>query len=155
MKIFTAAAMGLSMSVLALAATPASAQDTALVSVDLSSITADLAAELGVDTGEIPVSIDLPAALAAEICGVDAGSLTDGDSCVATTITDPLIIDLGGDPDDDDDGGEGEGNGGNNSAREFAPGQQDGHARDFAPGQQEGDARDHAPGQVKKDNGGN
>lgn len=155
MKTLTAAALGLSMSALALSAAPALAQDDPLINVDLTGITADLAAELGVDTGEIPTAIDLPASLAAEVCGVDAGLLTEGDTCIATTITDPLIVDLGGDPDDDgdDDEGEGNGNASENSAREFAPGQQDGPARDFAPGQQDGPAKDFAPGQVKKDNG--
>jgi hypothetical protein len=111
----------------------------ASVAVDLSGISADLAAELGIDADDLPTSIDLSAELAAEVCGVELGSI--GDTCVATISNADLIIAI------EDEIGEGEKG---NSAREFAPGQQEGEAKDAAPGQQDGDAKDFAPGQVKK-----
>ena len=110
------------------------------VNVDLSQISADLAAQYGIDLDDVPTTIDLPTKLAAEVCGIDAGSL--GDSCEAVTLTDDLEEAIEDELDD---------NGRDNSARDLAPGQQDGPARDAAPGQQDGPAKDSAPGQQKKD----
>ncbi len=110
---------------------------TDTVSVDLSGISADLAAELGIELDELPTSIDLPADVAAEVCGLDVGTL--GESCVAIVSTADLTAAIESEIDD-----------GGNSARDFAPGHQEGPARDAAPGQQDGDAKDFAPGQVKK-----
>lgn len=115
---------------------------TDTVTVDLSGISDDLAAELGIDVDDLPSSIDLPADVAAEVCGADVASL--GDTCVAIVSTGDLTTAI----ESEIDGAEG--NGAENSAREFAPGQQDGPARDAAPGQQDGPAKDFAPGQVKK-----
>lgn len=125
--------------------TAAMAQDN-LVTVNLGGISADLASELGIDYTELPSSIRLSAELAAEVCGIEVGSLTD--SCDATTVTTDLVAEV-------DDELDGPGNRNNNSAARFAPGQQDGHAKDFAPGQQDGNARDHAPGQLKKNDSNN
>lgn len=111
------------------------------VTVDIAGVTADLAAALGVDVDDLPSSVVLSAEDAAQACGVDLAAL--GDTCVAVTATAALgtaIEEL----DEVEPSA--------NSAREFAPGQQDGHARDFAPGQQDGHAKDSAPGQVKKGN---
>lgn len=121
-------------------ATPAFAQD-ATVTVDIAGITADLAAELGIEVDNLPSSVQLSAEAAAEACGVDVSAL--GDTCVAVTST--AAVSAAVEDDLDEDGGPNE-----NSAREFAPGQQDGPARDFAPGHQDGDAKDSAPGQLKK-----
>lgn len=118
--------------------TPAFAQDDT-ITVDIAGITADLAAALGIDVDDLPSSVELSADAAAEACGVDVSSL--GDTCVAVTATAALSAAI----EDQDEGGPSE-----NSAREFAPGQQDGPARDFAPGQQDGHAKDSAPGQLKK-----
>lgn len=117
---------------------PASAQDVTVM-VDIAGITADLAADLGLDIDDLPSSVELSAEAAAEACGVDVNAL--GDTCVAITATDALSAAI----EDDEEGGPSE-----NSAREFAPGQQDGPARDAAPGHQDGPAKDSAPGQVKK-----
>ncbi len=117
---------------------PASAQDDTVM-VDIAGITADLAADLGLDIDDLPSSVELSAEAAAEACGVDVNAL--GDTCVAITATDALSAAI----EDDEEGGPSE-----NSAREFAPGQQDGPARDAAPGHQDGPAKDSAPGQVKK-----
>lgn len=112
------------------------------VTVDLSNISAELAAELGIDVDDLPSSIDLPAELASEVCGVEADTIAD--TCVASVSTDDLVTAIN----ELDDTG-------NGSAREFAPGQQEGPANEAAPGQQDGDAKDFAPGQVKKaDDGG-
>ncbi|HTO28597.1 MAG TPA: hypothetical protein VL017_08405, partial [Devosia sp.] len=64
-----------------------------------------------------------------------------GETCVAVTATDALGTAI----EEEDEGGSNQ-----NSARQFAPGQQDGPARDFAPGHQDGPAKDSAPGQLKK-----
>lgn len=113
------------------------------VTVDLSSLSEELAANLGIDVDDLPASIDLPAELAAEVCGVEVDTIAD--SCVASVSTDDLVTAITEELDDSDD----------NSAREFAPGQQEGPAKQAAPGQQDGDATDFAPGQVKKaDDGG-
>lgn len=115
------------------------AQDT-LVTVDLSGVSAELATQLDIDLEDVPETIEVSAELAAAVCGVEVASLED--SCVAIAATTELLAAI--ESDDADDGV------GTNSAREFAPGQQDGQARDFAPGQQDGHAKDHAPGQMKK-----
>ena len=113
------------------------------MTVDLSSISEELAAELGVDVDDLPSSIDLPAELAAEVCGVEGDTIAD--TCVASASTDDLVTAIHEEIDDSN----------NNSAREFAPGQQEGPANEAAPGQQDGDAKDFAPGQVKQaDDGG-
>jgi len=109
------------------------------ITVDLSGISADLATELGIDVDDVPGSVELSAALAATVCGGTADTVSD--PCIAIVSTPDLIAAL--DEDDDESAP--------NSARAFAPGQQDGPARDFAPGQQEGHAKDSAPGQMKKD----
>lgn len=119
--------------------TLALAQD-GLVTVNLSGINADLATQLNVDIDDVPETIEVSADLAAAVCGVELTSLED--SCVAIAATTELLAAI--------ESGEADDGVGTNSAREFAPGQQDGPAKDFAPGQQEGDAKDHAPGQVKK-----
>lgn len=111
-----------------------------LISVDLSGISDALATELNIEIDDVPQTIDLSADVAAAVCGVEVATLED--SCVAITTTADLIAAI---ENDDDDGSINA-----NSAREFAPGQQDGPAKDYAPGQQDGDAKDSAPGQMKK-----
>jgi hypothetical protein len=110
---------------------------TETVTVDLSSISDELAAELGIDVDDLPTSIDLPPELAAEVCGVELETIAD--TCVASVSTEDLVTAI----EELDDSN-------NNSAREFAPGQQEGPANEAAPGHQDGDAKDFAPGQVKK-----
>lgn len=127
------------LAVSALAFAPAAlAQETTII-VDLSGISADLAAELEIDLEAVPTTVVLSPETAAIVCGVDEGSLTD--SCIAVTSSAELVVVLEDELDGNEDG---------NSAAAFAPGQQEGHARDFAPGQQEGPATDFAPGLVKK-----
>jgi hypothetical protein len=64
---------------------------------------------------------------------------TIADTCVASVSTEDLVAAINEETADS-----------NNSAREFAPGQQEGPANEAAPGHQDGDAKDFAPGQVKK-----
>ena len=125
---FGAAALTLSTAALA---------QTQMVTVDLSGISQDLADELGIEVEDLPETIDLSADLAAAVCDVDLETIAD--TCVASVSTADLVATIESDLDS-----------GDNSAREFAPGQQDGPAREAAPGQQDGDAKDFAPGQVKK-----
>ena len=120
------------------------AQDT--VVVDLSAISADIASELNIDLNDVPGTVSLSSDAAAEACGLAVGDLQP--TCVAVTATQDVLVLIAANDDGDDDQN---GKGAENSAREFAPGQQDGDAKDFAPGQQDGDAKDSAPGQLKKD----
>ncbi|HEY8574861.1 MAG TPA: hypothetical protein VIL88_00825 [Devosia sp.] len=113
------------------------AQDT--VVVDLSGIRTHIAGDLGIDVDDVPSTISLSAEAAAEVCGIAVGDLSA--TCAAISGSAELTAAIEAELD---------GNGNANSAREFAPGQQDGPAKDFAPGQQDGDARDSAPGQQKK-----
>ncbi|SMQ70982.1 hypothetical protein SAMN06295905_1923 [Devosia lucknowensis] len=128
-----------SLSVLALAATlmtaPAAlAQDS--VAVDLSYIGARLATELGIAPTDLPARVTVSRAIAADVCGIEDSRLGTGCRAIVTSPALLLAVEL--------IVGDG------NSARSFAPGQQDGPARDFAPGQQDGPARNSAPGQLKK-----
>ena len=127
----------------ALAFSTAALAQADTVTVDLGSISEELAAELGIDVDDPPSSIDLPADFGGEGCGV--GIDTNADTCLASVSTEALLSALS----------EGTDNTNDNSAREFAPGQQDGPANEAAPGQQDGHAKDFAPGQVKNgDDGG-
>jgi hypothetical protein len=54
------------------AATAAHAQQSGLVNVDVSNLRADIAKDLNVNASQIPVSVQIPAAVAANVCGVDA-----------------------------------------------------------------------------------
>lgn len=119
----------------------ATAQDS-LITVDLSGINTELAADLNVDLDEVPETVELTADLAAQVCGIEVSLLSE--TCVAIVSTADLLLAV-----QEDQGTVGGSSG--NSAREFAPGQQDGPAKDYAPGQQEGATKDSAPGQMKKE----
>lgn len=63
--------------VLALALTiPAAAQQEGLVNVDISNIRADIAKDINVDVSQIPVTVQVPVDVAANVCGVDVSVLT-------------------------------------------------------------------------------
>jgi hypothetical protein len=87
-------------------ATAVSAQE-ALITVDLSSLHGQIATNLDVEADEVPTTLRLPAAMAADVCGVGAGDL--GGSCTATDMmwaTHYAIREVEGDPfstEDDDD----------------------------------------------------
>lgn len=125
-----------------LASSAALAQDT--VVIELSGVRADLATQLNVGVGQVPDTVSLSTNFAAQVCGIEDPATLES-VCTAVRITPELLTVLQASIGDGNNG-----NGNNNSAREFAPGQQDGPAKDSAPGQQEGAAKDSAPGQVKK-----
>jgi hypothetical protein len=57
------------------AALAAQAQQSGLVNVDLSNFRADIAKDINVDVSQIPVNVQLPIGVAANVCGVDANVL--------------------------------------------------------------------------------
>lgn len=140
------------------------AQDDATVMVDVSTLSPEIAAELGIDAHTVPAFVDLSLDAALDACGLDADDFGDITSCEAFSITADLLAAVEAERDGDGDGDTGDGDvddgeGGDedgsddanpNSARDFAPGQQDGPANEFAPGHQDGPANESAPGQLKK-----
>jgi hypothetical protein len=78
-------------------ATAVSAQE-ALVTVDLSSLHGQIATNLDVEADEVPTTLRLPAATAADVCG---GAASPGGSCTATDMmwaTHYAIREVEGDP---------------------------------------------------------
>lgn len=57
------------------AAVPASADQNGLVNVDLSNVRTDIAKNIDVDVSQVPVSVQVPVGVAANVCGVDANVL--------------------------------------------------------------------------------
>jgi hypothetical protein len=77
------------------AAGPALAQQEGLVNVDIRNVANNIAQNLKVDVSRIPVTVQVPVAVAANVCGVAAnvlGSQAAGGSgsCTATTTSDAL-----------------------------------------------------------------
>ena len=82
---------------LAGAAVPAiAATQEGLVNVSLSNVANDLARNLSVDVNRIPVTVQVPVGVAANVCNVDANVLakqkksTEGASCDAATTSQAL-----------------------------------------------------------------
>ncbi len=70
-------ALATMVSAIALSYAPiASAQQSATVTVDVSSVASTVAKNLNVDAAKIPSTIQVPVALAATVCGVPANVLT-------------------------------------------------------------------------------
>lgn len=88
----------ISMAVLALGlvAAPALAQNNeGLVTVNISNVANDIAKNLSIDVSQIPVSVQAPVGVAANVCGVDANVLAqkkqDGTTtCDATSTNNAL-----------------------------------------------------------------
>lgn len=85
----TAAAFGLALG-------PALAQDPpppALINVNLENIRAEIAKNLNIDLQNVPITILLPVAVAANVCGVDVAAIQganvgqDAGTCTATNTT--------------------------------------------------------------------
>jgi hypothetical protein len=57
------------------AAVAAHAQQSGLVNVDVSNIRADIAKDINVNASQIPVNVQVPVGIAANVCGVDANVL--------------------------------------------------------------------------------
>ena len=57
----------------------AQAQQEGLINVDLSNLRADIAKDINVDVSQIPVNVQVPVGVAANVCGVDANVLARQD----------------------------------------------------------------------------
>jgi hypothetical protein len=155
-------------------------QQQGLVTVNLQNVANNLAQDLDVNVSNIPVTVQVPVSLAANLCNVDANVLSQqtsgGDTaeCTAESSSQALADIVQEQTSSQGQGGQNQGGqnqggqnqggqnqggqnqggqnqgGSQNSARDSAPGQQEGSARANAPGQQEGSARENAPGQQKK-----
>ncbi len=75
---------------------PAIAQQRGMVNVDISNVKADIASNLNMNVNQIPSSVQAPVAVAANVCGMDANTLSrqggDGGttSCQAQTTSNDL-----------------------------------------------------------------
>lgn len=75
------------------AAAPAFAQQSGLVNVDVKNVANNIAQNLKVNVSQIPVTVQVPVAVAANVCGVSAAVLSQqasGASCTATTTSSAL-----------------------------------------------------------------
>ena len=54
-------------------------KQSGLVNVDLSNLRADIAKDINVDVSQIPVNLEIPVGVAANVCGVDANVLARQD----------------------------------------------------------------------------
>lgn len=54
---------------------PALAQQEGLVNVNVSNVANDIAKNLSIDVSQIPVTVQVPVGVAANVCGVDANVL--------------------------------------------------------------------------------
>jgi hypothetical protein len=71
------------------------AQQTGLVNVDISNVRAEIAKNINVDVSQIPVNVQVPIDVAANVCGVDVNVLTSqvqqgNASCQATSTSSAL-----------------------------------------------------------------
>ncbi len=79
----------------ALAAGPALSQQSGLVNVSLNNVANNIAQNLSVDVSQIPVSVQAPIGVAANVCGIDANVLAQqaqggAANCAATTTSNAL-----------------------------------------------------------------
>lgn len=66
------------------------AQANAMVSVDLSKVAPSIATNIKVDASAVPLSVQVPVGVAANVCGVSASTLAQqsgGAACQATSTT--------------------------------------------------------------------
>ena len=73
----------------------AMAQQSGLVNVEVSNVANDIAKNLSVDVSQIPVTVQVPVGVAANVCGVDANVLAQqkkdgGASCAAKSASGAL-----------------------------------------------------------------
>jgi hypothetical protein len=64
---------------LGLGAAAVHAQQEGLINVDVSNLRADIAKDINVDVSQIPVNVQAPIGIAANVCGVDANVLARQD----------------------------------------------------------------------------
>ncbi len=79
----------------AFAAGPALAQQSGLVNVSLNNVANNIAQNLSVDVSQIPVSVQAPVGVAANVCGIDANVLAQqaqagAANCAALTTSNAL-----------------------------------------------------------------
>ena len=73
---------------------PAVAQQSGLVNVDISNVANNIARNINVDVSQIPVTVQAPIGIAANVCGVNANVLaqqgTGAAQCTATSTSNAL-----------------------------------------------------------------
>ncbi len=73
---------------------PAEAQQSGLVNVDISNVANNIARNINVDVSQIPVTVQAPIGIAANVCGVNANVLaqqgTGAAQCTATSTSNAL-----------------------------------------------------------------
>ncbi len=73
---------------------PAEAQQSGLVNVDISNVANNIARNINVDVSQIPVTVQVPIGIAANVCGVNANVLAQqgvgAAQCTATSTTNAL-----------------------------------------------------------------
>jgi hypothetical protein len=77
-------------SALALVASPLFAQQSGLVNVNISNVANNIAQNLKVDVSQIPVTVQAPIDVAANVCGVAVtvlGQQAAGSNCTATSTS--------------------------------------------------------------------
>ncbi len=79
----------------AFAAGPALSQQSGLVNVSLNNVANNIAQNLSVDVSQIPVSVQAPIGVAANVCGIDANVLAQQAqggtaNCAASTTSNAL-----------------------------------------------------------------
>lgn len=72
----------------------AQAQQSGLVNVDISNVANNIAKNINVDVSQIPVTVQVPVGIAANVCGVNANVLAQqgaaGAQCAANTTSKAL-----------------------------------------------------------------
>lgn len=73
---------------------PATAQQSGLVNVDVSNVANNIARNINVDVSQIPVTVQVPIGIAANVCGVNANVLAQQGAgaaqCTATSTSNAL-----------------------------------------------------------------
>ena len=73
---------------------PAQAQQSGLVNVDISNVANNIARNINVDVSQIPVTVQAPIGIAANVCGVNANVLAQQGAgaaqCTATSTSNAL-----------------------------------------------------------------
>lgn len=95
-KLTTVTVLALSLTTLLTACgiQPAEAQQSGLVNVDISNVANNIARNINVDVSQIPVTVQAPIGIAANVCGVNANVLaqqgTGAAQCTATSTSNAL-----------------------------------------------------------------
>lgn len=86
--------IALAASVLSATVATAHAQQSGLVNVDISNVANNIAQNINVDVSQIPVTVQAPIGIAANVCGVNANVLarqgTGAAQCTATSTSTAL-----------------------------------------------------------------